>query len=371
MMTPAKDDVIADARVLPRLPVGVLVALWTVPALLSTLETLVFAALNGRPMPVWRAFASEASGWYTWALITPIVIRLARRYAIARPIRWKYAAVHVAGVVGAGLAQALASTVVGELIGTTSQRFAPLLRSWFISQLPFTLIIYVAIVGVSYALRERQRAEARERHAERLAKELAEAQLRALRMQLQPHFLFNTLNAIMALVRDAETDRAIGALSLLSDLLHTAIHAGREHETTLTDELTFIRRYLEIERVRFGDRLVVSVDLSPAVASALVPTFLLQPFVENALRHGLAARRSAGTVSLSAAAVGTRLVLHVRDDGVGLPVDWEERMTRGVGIANARARLSQMYGTEGIVTVSSNGAGPGTEVSVQLPLRTA
>jgi len=371
MMTPVKDDVVADAGVLPRLPVGVLAALWTVPALLSTLETLVFAALSGHPMPVWRAFAGEASAWYTWALITPVVIRLGRRFPIARPIRWQNVAPHVAGVLAAGLAQALASSVAGELLSTTSLRFAPLLRSWFISQLPFTLMIYVAIVGVSYALRERRRAEARERHAAQLAKELAEAQVRALRMQLQPHFLFNTLNAIMALVRDVETDRAIEALSLLSDLLRTAIHAGGEHETTLTDELTFIRRYLEIERVRFGDRLAVSVDLSPAVANALVPTFLLQPFVENALRHGLSARRSAGTVSLSAAAVGAQLVLHVRDDGVGLPVDWEERMSRGVGIANARARLSQMYGADGIVTLSSNGSGSGTEVSVKLPLRTA
>jgi LytS/YehU family sensor histidine kinase len=371
MTTPARDDLIADAGALPRLPVGLLAALWTVPALLSTVETLVFAALSGRQMPVWRAFVSEASGWYTWALLTPIIIRLGRRFPIARPIKWSNVAPHIAGVIGAGSAQALVSTTVGQLLGTTSQTFAPVLRAWFISQLPFTLIIYVAIVGVSYALRERRRAEARERHAERLAKELAEAQLRALRMQLQPHFLFNTLNAIMALVRDVETDRAIEALALLSDLLHTAIHAGREHETTLGDELTFIRRYLEIERMRFGERLVVSVDLSPSVANALVPTFVLQPFVENALRHGLAARRSTGTVSLSATAVGARLMLHVRDDGVGLPPDWEERMSRGVGIANARARLTQMYGAEGVVTVSSSGAGSGTEVSVQLPLRTA
>jgi two-component system LytT family sensor kinase len=371
MMTPAKDDLVADAGALPRLPVALLAALWTVPALLSTLETVVFAAMNGHPMPVWRAFVGEASGWYTWALITPLIILLGRRLPLARPIRWTSIAIHAPAVLLAGAAQALVSTTIGQVIGTTSRPFAPMLRAWYLSQLPFTLIIYIAIVGLSYAWRERRRAEARERHAERLAKELVEAQLRALRMQLQPHFLFNTLNAIMALVRDVETDRAIEALSLLSDLLHTAIHAGREHETTLSDELTFIRRYLEIERVRFGDRLVVSVDLSPAVANALVPTFLLQPFVENALRHGLAARRSTGTVSLSAKAVGARLELRVSDDGVGLPPDWEARMSRGVGIANARARLAQMYGDEGVVTVSSVVAGSGTEVNVLLPLRTA
>lgn len=371
MTTPGKDDLVTDAGATRRLPVAVLAALWTVPALLSTLETVIFASMSGRPMPVWRAFVSESSGWYTWALITPLIVWLGRRFPLARPIRWSNVAVHAGALVCAALTQAFVSTAFGQLTGTTNRPFALMMRSWFLSQLPFALFIYAAIVGVSYALRERRRAEMRERHAARLAKELAEAQLRALRMQLQPHFLFNTLNAIMALVRDVETDRAIEALSLLSDLLRTAIHAGLEQETTLADELTFIGRYLEIERVRFGDRLAVSVDLPPAVANALVPTFLLQPFVENALRHGLAARRSNGTVRLSAAAVGARLVLRVNDDGVGLPPDWEERMSRGVGIANARARLAQMYGDEGVLTVSSNGAGSGTEVNVQLPLRTA
>jgi two-component system, LytTR family, sensor kinase len=363
------DDSSAEPAAIPRLSLGLLAALWTVPALLSTFETVVFSSMNGHPVAVWRAFVAEASGWYTWALITPIIIRLGRQFPLARPVRSGHVLVHVGGLLGAGLAQALASAAVGGFVAMTSRPFLPTLSAWFLSQLPFTLVIYVAIVGVSYALRERRRAEARERHAEHLAKELAEANLRALRMQLQPHFLFNTLNAIMALVRDVETDRAIHALSLLSEVLYTTIRAGDEQERTLDDELAFVGRYLEIERVRFGDRLTVAMDVDPGVGNALVPTFLLQPFVENALRHGLGSLRAGGSVRLSASSDDGQLVMCVSDDGIGLPSDWEDRMSRGVGIANARARLARMYGEAGSVTIAPRTTSSGTEVSVRLPLR--
>jgi two-component system, LytTR family, sensor kinase len=363
------NDLVPEGPMIPRLPVTLIIALWTIPALLSTFETVVFASINGQPTPVWRAFVSEASGWYTWALITPLVIRMGIRFPVVRPLRWRHIAAHVGVLLSAGLAQAIVSSGVGHFVAITSRPFLPMVRAWYLSQLPFTLVIYVAIVGVSYALRERRRAEARERHAERLAKELAEAHVRALRMQLQPHFLFNTLNAIMALVRDVKTERAIQALSLLSDVLYTTIRAGDEQETTLEKELSFVGRYLEIERVRFGDRLNVAVDMAPGVANALVPTFLLQPFVENALRHGIAPRRPSGNVRLSAASEEAQLVMSVIDDGIGLPADWEERMSRGVGIANARARLARMYGDAGSVAILPRSVGSGTEVSVRLPLR--
>jgi two-component system LytT family sensor kinase len=211
----------------------------------------------------------------------------------------------------------------------------------------------------------------REREAAALETQLREAQLGALRMQLQPHFLFNTLNAIMALVRDVETDRAIQALSLLSDVLYTTIRASDEQATTLDKELAFVGRYLEIERVRFGERLNVAMDVVPGVVNALVPTFLLQPFVENALRHGLAPRRAGGNVRLSASPEDGQLVILVSDDGIGLSPDWEERMSRGVGVANARARLARMYGDAGSVTISPLEPSYGTSVSVRLPLHFA
>jgi two-component system LytT family sensor kinase len=360
-----------DARAaFPRMPVALLAALWTVPALLSTFETVVFADLAGHPVPVWRAFVTEAAGWYAWALITPMIVRLGRRFPITRPVLPRNAVVHVAGLLAAGGIQAAGSAVVGRLATAATRSFAATFRAWFLSQLPFTVVIYVAILGVSYALEERRRAESRRRHAEHLAKELAESQLRALRMQLQPHFLFNTLNAIMALVRDGESERAVKALALLSDVLYTTTRSGSEQLTTLDAELAFISRYLEIELLRFGDRLRVSLDVPQAMEHALVPTFLLQPFVENALRHGLAPQRAGGTLRVAARADDGHLVLTVTDDGAGLASDWQERAAHGVGIANTRARLARLYGAGGNVAVEARDGSPGTVVRLRLPLRT-
>jgi two-component system, LytTR family, sensor kinase len=356
-----------DSESPPRFPVWLLAGLWTLPALLSTFETVVFNAMNGRPVPVWRAFVSEASGWYTWALITPLVIQLSRRLPVRRGLRVRHIPIHLAAAIAAGALQATVSAAVGGVLATSSRPFLTMTWSWFLSQLPFTVIIYVAIVGVSDALLARRRAEQRERQAERLAKELAEAQLGALRMQLQPHFLFNTLNAIMALVRDVETERAIQALSLLSDVLRTTMRAGAENETTLAEEVAFVSRYLEIERVRFGDRLAVSIDVSPSLGDALVPSFVLQPFVENALRHGLARRRDVGHLEVTAAEENGHVRIVVSDDGAGLSPDWEDRTTSGVGIANSRARLAALYGSTASVAVAPGPAGQGTRVTIDVP----
>jgi two-component system, LytTR family, sensor kinase len=357
----------SDPDAPPRHPVWLLAALWTLPALLSTFETVVFNAMSGRPVPVWRAFVSEASGWYTWALVTPLVIRLSRRFPLRRGSRVRHVPVHLGAAVVAGALQAIVSAAVGSALSTSPRPFLTMTWSWFLSQLPFTIIIYVAIIGVSDALNARRRAEQRERQAERLSKALAEAKLGALRMQLQPHFLFNTLNAIMALVRDVETDRAIQALALLSDVLHTTMRAGAENETTLAEEVAFVSRYLEIERVRFGDRLAVSIDVSASLGDALVPSFLLQPFVENALRHGLSRRRDVGHVEVSAAEENGHVRIVVSDDGAGLPADWEDRMANGVGIANSRARLAALYGSTASLAVAPGPAGQGTRVTIDVP----
>jgi signal transduction histidine kinase len=358
-----------DTESQPRYPAWLLAGLWTLPALLSTLETVVFNALSGRHESVWRAFVSEASGWYTWALITPVVIMLGRRFPLARPVRATAIATHAGAALCAGLLQATVSAASGVILGTSSQPFSVLLRSWYLSLLPFTVVIYVAIVGVSEALRARRRAELRERQAERLAKELAQAQLNALRMQLQPHFLFNTLNAIMALVRDAETERAVQAIAMLSDVLWTTMRAGNDNETTLAEELAFVSRYLEIERVRFGDRLDVSIDVAPSLDAVLVPSFLLQPFVENALRHGLSRRRDVGHLQLSAIERNGDVRITVNDDGPGLALDWEDRMASGVGIANSRARLAALYGGAASVAVAPRPDGQGTSVTIDVPRR--
>ncbi len=349
-----------------RLDPWLLAALWTVPAVLSTLETVMFARLSGHPIAVWRAFVAEAPQWYGWALLTPLVFALAARFPIRRPLKSVNVLVHLAASLGAGLLIALVEAVVNVWVRPAANGMLSLTRNWFVGNLPGTTIAYVAIVGAGVALDSAARLRERERREAQLEMQLRDAQLGALRMQLQPHFLFNSLNAVMALVRDHETQRAVHALSLLSDILRTTVGAGDAQETTLDEELGFVGRYLEIERVRFGERLRVLVDVPDELRDLLVPTFVLQPFVENALKHGVLRERGSNEIAIVARAEAGTLHLTVRDDGRGLP---REGTGGGVGIPNARARLQRMYAAASVLTVRDADRGTGVVVDIALPLR--
>lgn len=350
------------------LSLRVLLALWTVPALLSTFETVMFARLAQRPMPVWRAFVAEAPQWYGWVLFTPVIVALGRRFPLRRPVRLGNVFVHVVGSLGAGFVIAMADAVVNAWVRPSPATLLASTVNWFLSALPATTLAYFAIIGASYALESVAALRERERRAAELEAQLREAQLGALRMQLQPHFLFNSLNAIMALVRDQETARAVRALSLLSDVLRTSVNAGDAHETTLSHEVDFVSRYLEIERVRFGDRLRVTLDVPDSLGDALVPRFVLQPFVENSLKHGVLRDRGGNLIAVQARATADGLVLTIRDDGRGLPPAGGS--VPGVGIANARARLERMYGPAARLSVQNASDAPGAVVEISLPLRT-
>jgi two-component sensor histidine kinase len=298
-----------------------IVAVWTVPAILSTTETVMFGRLGGHPIAVWRAFIGEAPQWYGWALLTPGIIALTRRYPLRRPIRIPSIVVHAAASVAAGLFLAVCDALVNAWVRPSPSSLAITARNWFLGGLPATTLVYFVIVGATYAWSNAARLRTREREAAALEAQLREAQLGALRMQLQPHFLFNSLNAVMALVRDQETDRAIRALSLLSDVLRATVNAGEAHETTLDAELDFVTRYLSIEQVRFSERLRVTIDVADDLRDAQVPVFILQPFVENSLKHGVLRGREANEITISSRADATTLMLEVRDDGRGLPVN--------------------------------------------------
>lgn len=345
--------------------------LWTVPALLSALETVTFSRLGGHPVAPWRAFVGEAPQWYGWALLTVPIIRLGERFPLRPPVRLSRIGIHATLSVAASFAIGIADAAVNQWIRPTDAPFIRSVMNWFVSGLPVTTLVYFAILGVGYALGNSARLRERERRAAELEAQLRDAQLAALRMQLQPHFLFNSLNAVMALVRDQDTPRAIRALSLLSDVLRTTVSAGDAQQTTLAQEIEFVTRYLEIERVRFGDRLRVSVDVPEGLEQALVPTFVLQPFVENSLKHGVLRERTGNEIAIGARATTDRLVLTVTDDGRGLPVQTETLAlgNGGVGIANARARLDQMYGRAADLSVRNGTAGRGVFVEVTLPLQ--
>ena len=350
------------------IPTWQVAAVWMIPALLSTAETVIFAAQSGHPIAVWRAFVGEAPQWFGWALLTPSIIALAERFPMQRPLRPGVVLVHVVASLSAGLLLAVADALVNAWVRPSSTGLLSNTRSWFLGSLPATTLVYFAIVIAGYAWRSAARLRERDREAAELEAALRRAQLGALRMQLQPHFLFNSLNAVMALVRDRDTARALGALALLGDVLRATMNAGDANEATLASELDFVRQYLRIEQMRFGDRLTVTFDTDAAPVDAMVPVFILQPFVENALKHGVLHGRERNAIAIGAEVEGGSLRLSVRDDGRGLhPLG----NGAGVGIANARRRLEHLYGTRATLAVNPGAAGRGVDVTIVIPLTVA
>jgi two-component system LytT family sensor kinase len=204
----------------------------------------------------------------------------------------------------------------------------------------------------------------KEAHTSRLAAQLAEARLGALRMQLNPHFLFNSLNAVLVLVREKDTAAASQMLELLSDVLRQALRSDQRLEAPLAEELRFLEQYLAIEQVRFADRLSVQWFIEDRARASLVPGFIMQPIVENAIKHGIAMRAGARRVEISARVHEVHLELVVRDDGVGM----EASSAEGVGLSNTRERLRMLYGSGASVTIRTPATG-GTEVVLRIPFR--
>jgi LytS/YehU family sensor histidine kinase len=288
--------------------------------------------------------------WYLWALFTPLVVWLARRIPLVRTHWVSKLAAHVLiasalallhSLIIVAIQVALQPAVSEEMF---DQPFWKLFTSFAAYELSINLLAYSAIVGITYATDFYRRFKERELAATQLSAQLSRAQLRALRMQLNPHFLFNTMNTIAMLVRKQESDEAVRTLAGLSDLLRYVLEDTSTHEVPMRQELEFIERYLAIEQIRFADRLQVRVDADPDTLDAHVPNLLLQPIVENAIHHGIARRASASLVEVSSRKVGDTLVLTVRDDGPGLKGMGESGVIEGVGLANSRARLAQLYG---------------------------
>jgi signal transduction histidine kinase len=333
---------------------ALLLALWSVPAILGTVETYLFQSMEGRSPVLWRVLVAQGSGWFTWAALTPLIFAVTRRVPLRFPPGRKALLIHLACLLAAAVTHALVYTSVGMAM-STSPRTATFLVSagrsllgWF----PISGVVHAAIVRGGHWLALVRLHRERERRTAALEAQLARAQLQALRMQLHPHFLFNTLNTIATLVREQERDAAVRLLAQLGD------------------ELSFTRQYLEIEQLRFTDRLRVVWATEPATLEGAVPNLLLQPLVENALRHGIAKRPEAGLLEIGSRRDGERLLLWVRDDGPGLREDAESDGD-GVGIANVRARLAALHGDKAELRVESvsEDAGGGARATIVLPWR--
>ena len=309
-----------------------------------------------------------------WVALAPLAVRAARRFPVVGG-RWgRHLLAHAAFALVANAAVGAFVLAVTRPIDPGSPPPGFLFVSNFLVTAPLYLLLWLVVVLLTHAFgfarrfRERDVHAARlEARAARLEGQLTHARLEALRMQLNPHFLFNTLHAASTLMgRDVGAARTV--LAELSDLLRLALDRSDEPEVTLDDELDFLRHYLRIERVRFRDRLAVEEAVAPGVGAALVPSLLLQPLVENALKHGVAPRAGGGRVRIAARRAGADLVLSVEDDGPGLAEDG--RPGGGVGLRNTRERLASLYG-DGAALRLRDRPGGGLVAEVRLPFHTA
>ena len=338
------------------------------PALLFVLQGYISAKLNGRT-PRWQDTVFSAGDWLALGPLTVIPYRLAALFPLRRP-RWgKSLALHLLGV----LAFSGAWASFGMLLGLALHRFpgeppyALSYLNWILITIPFGTLIYFGILGAIYAYNYFVEAQQREADAARLAAQLAEVRLGALRMQLNPHFLFNSLNTVLVLVRDKDFAAASRMLELLGDVLRQVLETDRPQQVPLAGELQFVERYLAIEQVRFSDRLRIEWSIDEKARSALVPDLIMQPLVENAIRHGVARRAEPGTLAISARVTGGALEICVRDDGAGIERAEEQRA--GIGLSNTRERLQALYGDAASVTIAT-AEHRGTEVTLRIPFRT-
>lgn len=299
------------------------------------------------------------SEWYIWAAFTPLILWLAQRFPLERGRGLRSLLVHLpASVVFTLLKIALEDQIRRHFLGLEGPTNSA-------SKLHIAFLTYWAIIGVALAYGYYRRSRQHELASAHLEKQLAQAQVQALQMQLHPHFLFNTMHAISALMHK-DVEAADRMLTRLSDLLRLTLESADRQEVTLREEMEFIGRYLEIQQIRFQARLDVKTDVPPEALGALVPNLLLQPLVENAIRHGIAPRPGPGRIEIRAALADGRLHLEVLDDGPGLPPAGDFR--EGLGLSNTRARLAQLY--SGAYRFELLPLEPhGLRVLIQVPLR--
>ena len=363
----------------------ILLGVWTVVGLaFASLSYFGTLAINDYRRVDWGGiFFWNLVAFYLWALLSPLIATLARRFPVDRQ-RWpRSLAVHVPASFLFTVAHLCLYVplywIASGAVAAKSSNVPALFYFQLFANLPMKVAIYWLILIAIHALDYHRRLRAEEVTASELRAQLAQAQLRALKMQLHPHFLFNTLNSISALLhRDPEA--ADQMVARLGDFLRLTLENSGDQEVTLEQELEFLRCYLEIESVRFQDRLVVETEIDPQTLGARVPNLILQPLVENAIRHGISRQSTPGRLAIRARRDGDRLLMQVEDNGPGLALvsdgaasastkTFTRSFAGGVGLANTRARLANLYGREQRIELS-RAVPRGMIVTIEIPFLT-
>jgi sensor histidine kinase YesM len=354
-------DPIRRPDVASRLRLAILiVGLWTILGLAATQVQVLSFAQAGLPVVVGRFLRWNLWSVWLWAAFTPGIVLLARRWPVDR-YTWRRAVpIHVGGVLVFAALDALGNHLVAPWLFPF--RRLPTLSEHFLQQLLVNQGSYMIVAALAHAHRYAALYRDRRTAADRLEAQLTAARLTMLQAQLHPHFLFNTLNAIAEQVH-ADPHAADAMILRLGTLLRATLRAPDRPEVSLREELALTQAYLELMRLRLGERLRVRVAVPPELLDARVPALLLQPLVENALRHGIERRVAAGTIEVAGRAEGGRLILEVLDDGAGVGADPAE----GVGLRNTRARLRHLHGDAATLTLADRRDG-GAAARLTLPL---
>ena len=348
---------------------------WTLFGFFFSTQLYLNIRYHGRS----QAFSLILIPWlicgYLWAALTPVALLLARRFPLEKELIVRRVALHLLFGVLLSLLQLVAyNFVFNTLVHRSSDSLFPLgpFQDVLVGQFHFNLLLYCVLVGLYQTFdyyrrfREReQRATQLEVEAAQLETQLTRAQLDALKMQLHPHFLFNTLNTISVLMEE-DVGAANEMLLRLSDLLRAALKNNEAHEVTLEEELQFLEKYLQIEQARFQDRLKVRIDPAPETLTAYLPNLILQPLVENAIRHAVAPRATETLIEIRSHKHDGRLHLSVSDNGEGM-VD-HATPTNGIGLRNTRARLEKLYGSNQDFRLET-ASGGGVHISIIIPFR--
>ncbi len=356
---------------------------WTLPAVMVGLGVYAIQRSSGQEAPLAAIFARQL--WYYWlfAAVCPVLYQLQARWPFTRG-SWPRSLLAHAVVAAIVIVVVMALSGLAAWAVSMGEAGAPrelIVREFTSQQGQYQVIVHLfyftMAVGLMMIVRlNRQRQREEERAAElalrasRLEAQVSRARLKALEMQLNPHFLFNALNSIASLVQQKKTDPAYEAIAILGELLRETIHAGDRHSIPLGREIRQLGKYLDLERMRFSDRMRASIDVAPDCHEAIVPAMILQPLVENAIRHGISKRPESGLLEIAVRRQQSRLVIVVRDDGPGLPDRWTLDNGAGVGLKNLRDRLVAHFEAEFELTLEPNRS-QGAVARVSFPFRTA
>ncbi len=337
---------------------------WTIIGLFFVSPIIAQALATQTEIP-WRRALSSFLDWYIWGLLFPLIWWVCQRFPLARSKLHLRFPIHLACGLVVSLVFVVLMLVKSSLLidrGELSFESLHGLPGYLLGGIELFLVPYFAIVAFLHAVSYYDKRHERQLKTTRLEAQLALAHLDMLKMQLQPHFLFNTLNAISALMH-RDVDAADRMISLLSDLLRFSLEKDDRHQVPLSSELEFLNRYLAIEKIRFRDRLMIDMDVESECLAAQVPRLILQPLVENSIKHGIAMRSAAGHVAIHGRRIGNRLRIQISDDGPGLT---GAEIRDGIGLANTRARLEQIY-SGGHSFELQNGPDGGVLVRLEIP----